>query len=114
MSRITALIAATAALVLTAAPVVALADEDDEEDEGGFPGFYLGWAPPVYYDYGPTYYYGRHYWRPHYRTYYRRYAVYPRYAAYRYRYRGFGCAWHTRRYYERNGDYVVRHERTCR
>ncbi len=122
MSPIKALIAA-GALALVAAPTFAFAHGDDDDDDGGVSfGLYFGspgWYGPAYEPaYAvPAYYPYRHYYR---RYHYRRYRVLS-YAPRRYYYyrRAYvthyaPCHWITNRYYERSGDYVVRHERICR
>ena len=122
MSAVKALIAA-GALAAAAAPATALA-------HGGVSvGFVFGspgWYGPAYYPYygpayyGPAYYdYDEPYYAPaYYGSYgwphYRHHRYHPRRYYYRTSYVSRPCHWITNRYYERNGDYVVRHERICR
>ena len=129
MSAVKAMIAA-GALAALAAPATALA-------HGGVSvGFVFGspgWYGPAYYPYyGPAYYgrsyydYGPYYGPEYYDdVYYGPSYYYPRYHRhYRYHVRRYyhrtnyavsgACHWSTSRYWERNGDYVIRHERSCR
>jgi hypothetical protein len=114
-------IVAAGALALAAAPNLA-----DAHGGGvhfgiylGGPGYaepyygYPGWYGPAYYPtYYHRYYYPRYVYRRHYIHYYH---PRTRYTYHRLSWsRAFNpCHWTTRRYYEPNGDYVIRREHSC-
>ncbi len=124
MTRVKALLAAALSAAV-AAPSLAAAHDWDDWGGGFGPSFGIYYAPPVYDEpvyYEPTYYGGPVYYRPYYRRYYYHHYYRPYYRHYYhhyyrrvvYRYVREPCVWHTRRFYDREGDYVIRHERICR